>query len=228
MDIKIKEIFENVYEIDLEDGVKRIGTKSIVKGKKVYDEKIVKVDDEEYRIWNPHKSKLGAAIIKGLKVMPIKRNSKVLYLGASAGTTPSHVSDIADRGIIYAVEYAPRIMREFLDSCKDRINLIPILGDANKPQEYSNIVEKVDVIYEDVAQPNQAEILIKNAKWFLKKGGYGMIAIKARSIDVTKDPKEIFKEQKEILESNGFKIVDEVDIEPFEKDHIMFVGKWLG
>ncbi|WP_456374941.1 fibrillarin-like rRNA/tRNA 2'-O-methyltransferase [Methanocaldococcus sp.] len=228
MDIKIKEIFENVYEIDLGDGVKRIGTKSIVKGKKVYDEKIVKVDDEEYRIWNPHKSKLGAAIIKGLKVLPIKRNSKVLYLGASAGTTPSHVSDIADRGIIYAVEYAPRIMREFLDSCKDRINLIPILGDANKPQEYSNIVEKVDVIYEDVAQPNQAEILIKNAKWFLKKGGYGMIAIKARSIDVTKDPKEIFKEQKEILESNGFKIVDEVDIEPFEKDHIMFVGKWLG
>ncbi|CAB3287512.1 Fibrillarin-like rRNA/tRNA 2'-O-methyltransferase [Methanocaldococcus lauensis] len=228
MDIKIKEIFKNVYEIDLIDGVKRIGTKSIVKGKKVYDEKIVKVDDEEYRIWNPHKSKLGAAIIKGLKVMPIKRNSKVLYLGASAGTTPSHVSDIADRGIIYAVEYAPRIMREFLDSCKDRINLIPILGDANKPQEYSNIVEKVDVIYEDVAQPNQAEILIKNAKWFLKKGGYGMIAIKARSIDVTKDPKEIFKEQKEILESNGFKIVDEVDIEPFEKDHIMFVGKWLG
>ena len=119
-------------------------------------------------------------------------------------------------------------MREFLDACAERENLIPILGDANKPQEYANIVEKVDVIYEDVAQPNQAEILIKNAKWFLKKGGYGMIAIKARSIDVAKNPKEVFKEQKEILEAGGFKIVDEVDIEPFEKDHIMFVGVWEG
>ena len=117
-------------------------------------------------------------------------------------------------------------MREFLEVCEDRKNLIPILGDANKPQEYAFIVEKVDVVYEDVAQPNQAEILIKNAKWFLKKGGYGMISIKARSIDVTKDPKEIFKEQKEILENGGFKIVDEVNIEPFEKDHIMFVGIW--
>ncbi|ADC70154.1 fibrillarin [Methanocaldococcus sp. FS406-22] len=227
-DIKIKEIFENIYEVDLGDELKRIATKSIVKGKKVYDERIIKIGEDEYRIWNPNKSKLAAAIIKGLKVMPIKRDSKILYLGASAGTTPSHVADIADKGIVYAVEYAPRIMRELLDACAERENLIPILGDANKPQEYANIVEKVDVIYEDVAQPNQAEILIKNAKWFLKKGGYGMIAIKARSIDVTKDPKEVFKEQKEILEAGGFKIVDEVDIEPFEKDHIMFVGIWKG
>ncbi|EHP85398.1 fibrillarin-like rRNA/tRNA 2'-O-methyltransferase [Methanotorris formicicus] len=227
-DIKIKEIFENIYEVDLEDGLKRIATKSIVKGKKVYGERIINIGDDEYRIWNPNKSKLAAAIINGLKVMPIKKGTKVLYLGASAGTTPSHVADIVEKSPVYSVEYSPRIMREFLEVCEDRKNLIPILGDANKPQEYAFIVEKVDVIYEDVAQPNQAEILIKNAKWFLKKGGYGMISIKARSIDVTKDPKEIFKEQKEILEKNRFKIVDEVNIGPFEKDHIMFVGIWEG
>ncbi|ACX72756.1 fibrillarin [Methanocaldococcus vulcanius M7] len=227
-DVNIKEIFENIYEVDLGDGLRRIATRSIVKGKKVYDERIIKINNEEYRIWNPNKSKLAAAIINGLKIVPIKRDSKVLYLGASAGTTPSHVADIAEQGMIYAVEYAPRIMRELLDACAERKNIVPILGDANKPQEYSHIVEKVDVIYEDVAQPNQAEILIKNAKWFLKKGGYGMIAIKARSIDVAKNPKEIFKEQKEILEKGGFEIVDEVDIEPFEKDHIMFVGIWRG
>ncbi|WP_423792882.1 fibrillarin-like rRNA/tRNA 2'-O-methyltransferase [Methanocaldococcus indicus] len=218
----IKEIYENVYMID-----DKLATKSIDKGKRVYDEKIIKVDGEEYRVWNPYKSKLAAAILKGLKTLPIKRDSKILYLGASAGTTPSHVSDIADKGVIYAVEYSPRILREMLSSCKNRKNLIPILGDANKPQEYSYI-ERVDILYEDVAQPNQAEILIKNAKFFLKKDGYAMIAIKARSIDVTKEPKEIFKEQKEILEKYGFKVLEEIDIEPYEKDHILFLCRYKG
>ncbi|HIQ32500.1 MAG TPA: fibrillarin-like rRNA/tRNA 2'-O-methyltransferase [Methanothermococcus okinawensis] len=224
--MKVKEIFENVYEIDLGDGVKRIGTKSLVPSKRVYGERIVKIGDVEYRVWNPNKSKLAAAILKGLKVMPIKRGSKVLYLGASAGTTPSHVADIVEYTPVYSVEFSPRIMREFLEVSKDRKNLIPILGDANLPNTYSNIVEIVDVIYEDVAQANQAEILIKNARWFLKEGGYGIIAIKARSIDVVKDPKEIFREQREILTEGGFEIVDEVDIEPYEKDHVLMVGIW--
>jgi len=224
--LKVREIFDNVYEIDTGDGIRKIGTKSLIPSKRVYGEKIVKIEGVEYRIWNPSKSKLAAAILKGLKVMPIKRGSKVLYLGASAGTTPSHVADIVEYTPVYSVEFSPRIMREFLEVCKDRTNLIPILGDANLPNTYSNIVEMVDVIYEDVAQVNQAEILIKNARWFLKEGGYGIIAIKARSIDVVKDPKEIFKEQKEILIEGGFKIVDEVDIEPFEKDHVLMVGIW--
>lgn len=226
--MKIKEIFNNVYEIDLGDGIKRIGTKSLVPSKRVYGEKLIEIDGIEYRIWNPNKSKLSAAIINGLKNMPIKRGSKVLYLGSSAGTTPSHVADITENSPIYSVEFAPRIMREFLEVCRDRKNLIPILGDANMPNTYSNIVETVDVIFEDVAQPNQGEILVKNAEWFLKKNGYGMISIKARSIDVVRDPKEIFKEQKEILIKGGFEIVDEVNIEPFEKDHILFVGIWKG
>ncbi|MDK2791030.1 MAG: fibrillarin-like pre-rRNA processing protein [Methanothermococcus sp.] len=226
--IKIKEIFENIYEVDLGDGLKRIATKSLVPSKRVYGEKLINVDGTEYRIWNPNKSKMGAAIINGLKNVPIKRNTKVLYLGASAGTTPSHVADITETSPVYSVEFAPRIMREFLEVCNDRKNLIPILGDANKPNEYSNIVEEVDVLYEDVAQPNQAEILVKNAEWFLKENGYGMISIKARSIDVTKNPKEIFEEQKQILTDGGFKILETVNIEPFEKDHVMFVGVWKG
>ncbi len=225
--IKIKEIFENIYEIDINDGVRRIGTLSKVPNKRIYGEKLIQTKNgKEYRIWNPNKSKLGAAIINGLKNMPIKRDSHILYLGASAGTTPSHISDIVDKGIIYSVEFSPRIMREFLEVCKDRKNLIPILGDANNPKEYAHIVGEVDVIFEDVAQPNQSEILIKNAKWFLKKGGYGIISIKARSIDVIKNPKEIFEEQKNILIEGGFEIIEEINIEPFEKDHILFVGVW--
>ncbi|MCS3901367.1 fibrillarin-like rRNA/tRNA 2'-O-methyltransferase [Methanococcus voltae] len=225
---KVKEKFDNVFELDLGDGIKRIGTKSLVHNKRVYGEKLVNIKNTEYRVWNPNKSKLGASIINGLKEMPIKKGSKVLYLGASAGTTPSHVADVAENSPVYAVEFAPRIMREFVESCEGRKNLFPILGDANKPEEYANIVEKVDVIFEDVAQPNQAEILIKNAKWFLKEGGFGMISIKARSVDVTENPKVIFEAQKEIMEQNGFTIIDAINIEPFEKDHILFVGIWNG
>jgi fibrillarin-like pre-rRNA processing protein len=225
--VKLKEIFNNIYELKSEDGLKRIATKSLVPSKRIYGEKLITGEDNlEYRIWNPNRSKLGAAIVNGLEIMPIKKGSKVLYLGVSAGTTPSHVADITENSPVYSVEFAPRIMREFLDVSKDRKNLFPILGDATNPVEYSNTVEEVDVIFEDVAQPKQAEILVNNAKWFLKDGGYGMISIKARSVDVLRNPKEIFEEQKQILIDGGFEIVDEVNIEPFEKDHILFVGIW--
>ncbi|WP_456472492.1 fibrillarin-like rRNA/tRNA 2'-O-methyltransferase [Methanocaldococcus sp.] len=217
----MKEIFPNVFKFE-----DRLYTKALSR-KKVYDEKFIEKNGVYYRSWNPYKSKLAAAIVNGLKFLPIEKDYKVLYLGASAGTTPSHVSDIVEDGIVYALEYSPRIMRELLESCSDRYNMVPILGDANKPWEYSNMVEKADLIYEDVAQPNQSEILVKNAKWFLKKDGYAIIAIKARSIDVTKDPKEVFKEQKNFLEKNGFKVLEEIDIEPYEKDHVLFVCKYL-
>lgn len=48
----------------------------------------------EYRVWNPFRSKLGAAILGGVDQIHIKPGAKVLYLGAASGTTVSHVSDI--------------------------------------------------------------------------------------------------------------------------------------
>lgn len=48
----------------------------------------------EYRVWNPFRSKLAAAIVGGVDKIYIKPGAKVLYLGAASGTTVSHVSDI--------------------------------------------------------------------------------------------------------------------------------------
>ena len=59
---------------------------------------------------------------------------------------------------------------------------------------------------------------------FLKKEGYAIIAIKARSIDVTKNPKQIFKEVRERFEKELI-IVDYRTLEPYQKDHCMFICK---
>ncbi|MGB9831775.1 MAG: fibrillarin-like rRNA/tRNA 2'-O-methyltransferase, partial [Fervidicoccus fontis] len=159
--------------------------------------------------------------------VPIKEGEKVLYLGAASGTTPSHISDIVgEKGIIYSVEFAPRVMREFLLVASDRKNLIPIMSDARKPQLYSHIVELVDIIYADVAQPEQASIVVENAKWFLKSRGKIFLAIKARSIDVTKEPTEVYKKEISILQENRFEIIDVVHLDPYDKDHAMVLASY--
>ncbi len=201
---------------------KRPATLNLVPGERVYDEKLIKKNGKEYRVWNPKKSKLAAALVKGLKNFPFKEDSKVLYLGAASGTTVSHVSDICANGRIYAIDVAPRVLRQLVFVAEKRKNLYPILADANEAKY--PFVEKVDIIYEDVAQPNQAEILIKNAQKYLKKNGYAIIAVKARSIKVNEKPSKIFKEVEKEL-NKYFKVIERVRLDPYEKDHMLFVCK---
>jgi fibrillarin-like pre-rRNA processing protein len=104
-----------------------------------------------------------------------------------------------------------------------RTNVIPIHGDAKKPFEYEE-VGRVDVIYMDVAQPDQPEILIKNAHVFLESGSIAMICVKSQSIDVTRRPDEIFREVEEKL-SKDFEIIEKMKLEPYDKDHIFLVLK---
>ena len=180
-------------------------------------------EDKELRIWDPRRSKLAAAIRNGLTTFPFKEDSKVLYLGASAGTTPSHLSDIIVNGSVFCVEFSPRMMRELLQLSRQRNNLIPILDDATKPHHYQPLMEEVDVVYSDVAQPRQTELFMDNMRRFLKEDGVGMMAIKARSIDVTQRPKKIFRQEESKLKAAGFRVVEKVDLEPYEKDHRMVV-----
>lgn len=153
----------------------------------------------------------------------LDKDSKVLYLGASTGTTVSHISDIVTEGIIYAVEFSPVSMRKLNNLCKNRPNIAPLLNDATKPKNYLDLVEKVDLVYCDVAQPNQSELFMKNMDLFLKENGQGLLMIKARSIDVVQKPKKIFKEEERKLKSNGFAILQKVKLEPYEKDHACFL-----
>ncbi len=210
--------FKFVYHFD-----GQLATPNLIPGQRVYGEKLIEHQNKEYRLWNPRRSKLAAAILNGLELFPFQENSKVLYLGASTGTTPSHISDIIRDGLIYCVEFSPRMMRKLADLSQTRSNLIPILDDATKPRNYLHMVEKVDVLYSDVAQPNQSEIFMENMRLFIKEGGIGILMLKARSIDVTRSPEEIFAEEESRLKTAGFRVLEKIDLEPYEKDHMAFV-----
>ena len=199
-----------------------VATRNLTPGISVYGEELI-AEDVEYRLWNPRRSKLSAAILNGLKNLDIKNDDKVLYLGASTGTTVSHISDIVYNGRIYAVEFSPVTAKKLTRLSRQRPNIYPILGDATKPKEYMNIVEKVDFLYCDVAQPTQSELFMKNMNLFSKDDSLGMITIKARSIDVVQKPKKIFKQEEKKFKEKGFKIIEKVKLEPYEKDHIAFL-----
>lgn len=215
--------FEGVYGID-----NRIATKNLVPGRKIYGENLVSIEGVEYRLWNPKRSKLAAAILRGLKEMPLKSSSKVLYLGAASGTTASHISDIACEGLIYCVEFSPRVFRELLAVCALRSNMIPILADAQQPMRYAALAEKCDFIFQDIAQPNQTEIFAQNALVFIRRQGSAMIAIKARAIDAAAKPKEIFQRELKKMRSYGFEVLQEVPLEPYERDHLLVHACWRG
>lgn len=216
--MEITQIFNGIYETD-----GHIATENLNKGIKIYGERLVEIKDKEYRIWDPRRSKLGAAILNGLETFPFKEDTKTLYLGASAGTTPSHISDVSRDGLVYCVEFSPRMMRDLVEVCSQRQNMIPILDDATKPKNYMNMVQKVDVVYSDVAQPKQSELFMDNMRLFLKGDGIGILMIKARSIDVTKSPKKIFREEESKLKTAGFRVTQKINLEPYEKDHMAFV-----
>lgn len=218
----------NIFWVKIE-GEKRLATLNLVPGNQVYREKLVKINDEEFRAWDPFRSKLGAAIMNDLQMLPIVRKSRVLYLGVSTGTTASHVSDIVGpNGIVFCVEHTSRVAREFLDRVASyRSNMVPILQDARKPKEYFAVYGTIDVVYVDIAQPDQTEIAILNCKTYLKKDGYLMLVVKTRSIDVTKTPAEVTRMEAKKLK-NDFELVQELDLAPYEKDHTMLVAKYLG
>ncbi len=202
----------------------KLCTKNLIPGQRVYDERLIETKQGELREWDAHRSKPAAAMYKNLHQFPLKKGMKVLYLGVASGTTCSHFSDVVEKeGIIYGIEIGERVLRDLIPVAELRKNIVPILGDARKPEEYP-WVEQVDLVYADIAVKEQAEILIRNAKMFLKPKGFAMIAIKSRSIDVTKNPKIVYKEQRKIL--NGFfNIIDFVTLNPYERDHGYFVLK---
>ena len=236
----LSEIFPGIYRID-----GKLATKNFAPGTKVYGEKLVSVRNVEYRLWDLYRSKLAGAISKGLSHVPIGPGSLVLYLGASTGTTPSHVSDIVgtprpsgdgasnpsgvegEDGAVFAVEFAQRSMRDLMDVCAKRPNMMPIFGDARMPEEWGAALEghEADVLYQDVAQPDQDAILIRCAQKFLKKDGYAMLCIKSQSIDVTQAPELTYKQVVGRLEAAGFETVQTLVLDPYDKDHLFWMGK---
>ena len=227
IDVEPHSGFEGVFWATLEDGSRRLATKNLAPEHAVYGERLLRFKGVEYRVWDAFRSKLAAAIFKGLVTVPINPGHKVLYLGAASGTTVSHVSDIVgEEGFVYCVEFASRSIRDLVDNvCALRVNTSPILADARLPEQYAALVEKVDDIYCDIAQPEQAVVLANNAKLFLKEEGWIMLAVKSQSIDVTKKPSKVYKEEANILKNRGFHIEQIVPLEPYDKAHVMIVAQ---
>jgi len=226
LSISLAEIFPNVFKAR-QGSLEYLATRNLTPGRTYYGEPTFTVEDAEYRSWNPTRSKLAAAIMKGVSTMPIGPGSRVLYLGAASGTTVSHVSDVVGTGgHIWALDFSPRALRDLLDKVsRYRDNVSPILGDARRPEEYSALVPKVNVVFADVAQPDQAEIVAKNARWFLRRGSSVMLSIKSRSINVVEKPQEVYRSQVKILEDWGLRVSQLIDLEPYEKDHAMALAE---
>jgi len=206
-------------------------TLNMVPGVSVYNEKKISVDTEggkiEYRVWNPFRSKLAAAILGGIENIYIKPGTKLLYLGAASGTTVSHCSDVVGpKGTVYAVEFSHRSGRDLIEMAKKRTNVIPIVEDARHPLKYRMLVGMVDCIFADVAQPDQARIVALNAQYFLKSGGHFVISIKANCVDSTQKPSVVFAKEVEKLQSENFKPEEQLTLEPFERDHAVVCGTY--
>lgn len=191
--------------------------------KPVYGESFVTENGSSYREWDASRSKAGAAVRKDVEPS-INRDDEILYLGAASGTTVSHFSDILTDGFIYAVEYSETVIRDLVDVAEERENIAPILGNARKPEEYSDIVEECDVVFQDISQSDQAEIFIRNCEKYLKEDGIALLSVKAKSISTSEDPEKIFEEVKEKL-LEEFSIIEETTLEPYEKDHLFLKMK---
>jgi fibrillarin-like pre-rRNA processing protein len=220
--------FAEIYQAVLEDGAQRLATRNLAPGRTVYGERLIRFKGVEYRVWDAFRSKLAAAILKGVQNVPIKLGHRVLYLGAASGTTASHVSDIVgEKGHVYCVEFASRSLRDLVDNvCAYRLNMSPFLEDARFPEKYALFIPgKVDVIYCDIAQPEQAKILADNADVFLKESGWIMLAVKSQSIDVTKEPTEVYQQEARTLKNRGFDVREIIRLEPYDKAHAMIVAQ---
>lgn len=199
----------------------RLYTMNSAPGIAVYGERLVSLDGHEYREWSVTRSKLAAYLRNGGERFPLGPGSSVLYLGAASGTTASHVADVACRGTVYCIEFSPRSFRDLVAVCERRPNMVPLLADATRPSEYAFAVDRVDLVYQDVAQKGQAGILAKNMRSF--SAPHGMLVVKSRSEDVSRDPREVYGMVRKQLAEEGLMAVETVPLDPMEKDHAMMV-----
>jgi len=171
------------------------------------------------RVWDPYRSKLAALYYVGTGI-ELTPEMRVLYLGAANGTTVSHLADYTEA--VYAVEFAPRPMQDLLEVARRRRTIVPIMAEASRPERYAPLVESVDLLYQDVAQPDQAAIAIRNCI-FLKAGGNLILMLKTRSVDVRKDPGEVFRDTLDALTAAGLQIKESSWLVPYHNDHAAIV-----
>ncbi|MFB6160610.1 MAG: fibrillarin-like rRNA/tRNA 2'-O-methyltransferase [Haloferacaceae archaeon] len=197
------------------DGRERLASR----GEPVYGEPT----DGDWRLWDAGRSKLGAMLARGMDV-GLSGGDRVLYLGAANGTTVSHVADFA--GPTYAVEFAPRPARDLLDVAASRDRLFPLLKDAREPETYAHVVEAdLDAVVQDVATRGQADVALRNRR-FLADDGRLLLALKARSEDVTAPPDAVFDRALADLR-RGYEVLATDRLDPHHDAHLGVVARPL-
>jgi len=182
----------------------------------IYGERML----SDARIWDPYRSKL-SALYHQKKGVELEPDMRVLYLGAAHGTTVSHVADYVE--VVYAVEIAPRPMQDLLEVARRRTNVVPIMADAAQPEQYAPLVEPVDLAYQDVAQPDQVTIALRNCI-FLKPGGTLILILKTRSVDTRKEPGIVFSDAvSQLTGDGGLMVRDSAWLAPYHHDHAAII-----
>ncbi len=221
--VALKSVMDNVYWLQRERRL--LVSTNLVPGQSVYGERLFSEAGKEYREWIPLRSKLAAAIYNRRRGFEIKAGHSILYLGASSGTTVSHVSDIVgEHGKVYAVEVSEEMGTRLILLSEKRKNIFPVIEDARRVDVLSQSVPRCDFIYQDIAQRDQVEIFIKNADAFLKKGCFGAVAIKAKSIDIFKSSKSVIDEAVSQLRRR-FIVAETIDLNPYQRDHSLVMVK---
>ena len=185
----------------------------------VYGERIVPVRSGSWRRWDPYRSKLSAALVKGFRGPLPQAGERWLYLGAATGTTCSHVADlVGPDGAVYALEMSLRPFARLLRLAERYPNLFPILGDARRPDEYAGWVPPVDGVYSDIAQADQVGIARRNAELFLRNGKPLLLVLKLSSLGRDRTPEGLV--ERALQELRPFRpVAPPVGLEPFHRQH---------
>ncbi|MGA3021945.1 MAG: fibrillarin-like rRNA/tRNA 2'-O-methyltransferase [Thermoplasmata archaeon] len=193
----------------------------------VYGERWTEVADRRYRLFEPGRSKLAAAVVRGWAGDLPAPGERWLYLGAATGTTASHVADlVGPEGRVYAVERSVRPFARLLALSERWPNLRPILGDARDPLAYASLVPPVDGVYTDIAQADQLDIVLRNAELLLTgEGARLLVALKTASMGRHRSAAG-HRESAEQTLAEMTTLFPSVPLEPFHKAHFMVGGRW--
>jgi fibrillarin-like pre-rRNA processing protein len=191
----------------------------------VYGERLVAVRSGWWRRWDPYRSKLSSALVKGFRGPLPQPGERWLYLGAATGTTASHIADlVGPDGAVYAVEMSLRPFARLLRLAERYPNLFPILGDARRPDDYAGWVPPVDGVYSDIAQADQVGIARRNAELFLRDGKPLLLVLKLASLGRGQTPEE--QVARSLAELRPFRqVTPAIPLEPFHRQHRFLVGR---
>lgn len=208
-----------------EAGGEALWTEALGEPPDVYGERVAAFGDRILRRWEAGRSKLAAALLRGYEGPIPAPSERWLYLGAASGTTASHVADlVGGEGTVYAVEKSLRPTVRLLRLAERYPNLLPILADARRPDEYAGDVSLCDGLYVDIAQADQVEIALANARRFLRRDGTVLIALKTASMGREKDPAGHLAAARARLEE-VLDLERPVPLDPFHRRHYLIGGR---